>query len=147
MKVLNVLASPKGYYLALIYAERCGKTGWYLCSFSLGDLPLCVLSIIHYDGSSGSFPFFILLWFAILVMTAMPKASQPYSFGRLSILWLSITGRASVLAEAPNVSLSWLKKNLRKDVNYQKMKSGPTRIRTGVVRIRTESDNHYTIGP
>ena len=24
---------------------------------------------------------------------------------------------------------------------------GPTRIRTGVVRIRTESDNHYTIGP
>ncbi|KAM3165407.1 hypothetical protein ACU8KH_00210 [Lachancea thermotolerans] len=25
--------------------------------------------------------------------------------------------------------------------------SGPTRIRTGVVRIRTESDNHYTIEP
>ena len=26
-------------------------------------------------------------------------------------------------------------------------KEGPTRIRTGVVRIRTESDNHYTIEP
>ncbi len=26
-------------------------------------------------------------------------------------------------------------------------KKGPTRIRTGVVRIKTESDNHYTIGP
>ncbi len=24
---------------------------------------------------------------------------------------------------------------------------GPTRIRTGVVRIKTESDNHYTIEP
>ena len=26
-------------------------------------------------------------------------------------------------------------------------KQGPTRIRTGVVRIKTESDNHYTIEP
>ena len=27
------------------------------------------------------------------------------------------------------------------------MKKGPTRIRTGVVRIKTESDNHYTMEP
>ena len=32
-------------------------------------------------------------------------------------------------------------------VKYEKWREGPTRIRTGVVRIRTESDNHYTIGP
>lgn len=35
----------------------------------------------------------------------------------------------------------------RKKVLRICQKKGPIRIRTGVVRIKTESDNHYTIGP
>ena len=38
-------------------------------------------------------------------------------------------------------------KNTSSDVTEIYKKAGRTRIRTGVVRIRTESDDHYTIQP
>lgn len=51
--------------------------------------------------------------------------------------------------------LSFRYPTLRSNCNFianasskkKKIIKGPTRIRTRVVRIRTESDNHYTIGP
>ena len=41
----------------------------------------------------------------------------------------------------------WTSKGKLETKKVKGEKEGPTRIRTGVVRIRTESDDHYTMEP
>ena len=53
---------------------------------------------------------------------------------------------AKVVVNFHQIVVSTLKLKISK-VSKKMAEKGRTRIRTGVVRIKTESDNHYTIQP